>query len=185
MAVDLLPHLSGDKYWSPAKWKPRHRLIIALHCGGDGNKEIEEKLGLSANTVSAILNDPRAVYEIEHLAKSLADHVVDAGVRLKLYANEALDEIVEEMRTAKNVQVRQRAAFGILDRAGFTAVTKERETTAPLLPEDVVERMEKATRELIEYDGVYTEVEPQQAVDDGPTQEITAPPLIIQGAKDE
>jgi transposase len=162
MPVDLLPALNGEKAWSPEKWNPRHRLIIALHLAGDKNKEICEKLGLSESHVSLILNDPRAVYEIENLAQGVADRTVDTALRIKLYANEALDEIVEELRTSRNEKVRQTAAFGLLDRAGYTPVRENGEEAPPTLPEDVVQRMEETTKELVEYKGVYREVEPKE-----------------------
>lgn len=162
MAVDLLPHLDGDKAWSPGKWSPRHRLIVALHLGGDTNKEISEKLGLSEGRVSVILNDPRAIYEVERMAERVADRTVDTSLRLKLYANEALDEIVEELRTCANVKVRQSAAFGILDRAGYTPSKQDPDQAPPVLPSEVISRMEETTRELVAFKGIYKEVEPRQ-----------------------
>lgn len=161
MSVNLLPELAGDKPWSPEKWSPRHRLIVALHLAGDKNTEICEKLKLSGSHVSLVLNDPRAAYEIQNMAQGVADRTVDTALRIKLYANEALDEIVEELRTAREVKVRQTAAFGLLDRAGYTPVRETREEAAPMLPADVVERMEATTKELMEYEGVYREVKPK------------------------
>lgn len=161
MGVDLLPLMQGDKAWSPEKWSPRHRLIVALHLGGDRNKEIAEKLSVSENHVSIVLNDPRAVHEIARLSGLMADRVVDTGLRLQLYSNEALDEIVDELRTSRNEVVRQKAAFGILDRAGFTPVRQaDSADPPPVLPEAVVERMEATTTEIIQYDGAYKNVDP-------------------------
>lgn len=163
MGVDLLPQMQGDKDWSPEKWSPRHRLIVALHLGGDKNNEIAEKLGVSQSHVSVVLNDPRAVHEIQRMSQVVADRTLDTSLRLKLYANEALDEIVEEMRTARSEKVRQTAAFGILDRAGFTPVKQnERDETAPELPAEVVDRMEATTKEIIQYEGRYENVEPKK-----------------------
>lgn len=160
MGVDLLPMMQGDKKWSPEKWSPRHRLIVALHLGGDRNNEIAVKLSVSQTHVSVVLNDPRATHEIARLSGLMADRVVDTGLRLKLYANEALDEVVEEMRSSRNEKVRQNAAFGILDRAGYTPVKGSETEVAPMLPQDVVDRMEATTHEIIQYEGAYREVEP-------------------------
>lgn len=162
MAVDLLPGLSGDKAWSPDKWTPRHRIVVALHLGGDKNREIAEKLGLSEGRVSIILNDPRAVHEIERMSRQVADRTVDTHLRLRLYANEALDEIVEELRTSRSEKIRQKAAFGLLDRAGFTPIKGEKEESAPLLPSEVVERMEATTKEITQYRGGYENPEPKE-----------------------
>ncbi|MGD9631347.1 MAG: hypothetical protein AB7V18_19080 [Pyrinomonadaceae bacterium] len=155
LAVDLLPHLEGNKDWSPDAWSPRHRLVIALHLGGDRNWEIAEKLNLSENYVSVILNDPRAVYEIERMSERVADRTVDTSLRLKLYANEALDEIVEELRTSKSEKIRQIAAFGILDRAGYTPAKHDAAQAAPTLPAEVVQRMETTTQELVSHSIEY------------------------------
>ena len=161
MAIDLLPEIDREKAWQPESWGPRHRLAIALHAGGDKNTEIAEKLEWSLQYVSVILNDPRAMYELERLSQGIADRVVDTQLRIKLYANEALDEIIQELRTSRNEKVRQTAAFGILDRAGYVPLRDTTEKEAPMLPSEVVERMEATTKELIEYDGVYREVEPK------------------------
>ena len=171
MSVDLLPLLNGEKEWSPEKWSPRHRLIVALHLAGDKNREICQKLGVCESHVSLILNDPRAIYDIENLAQSVADRTIDTALRIKLYANEALDEIVEELRTSRNEKVRQTAAFGLLDRAGYTPVREVREEAPPLLPEDDVQRMEETTRELTEYRGMYKEIDPKEAE---PAEEVQA-----------
>lgn len=166
MGVDLLPMMQGDKTWSPDKWSPRHRLIVALHLGGDRNKEISEKLSVTPSHVSIVLNDPRAIHEIARLSSVMADRVVDTGLRMKLYSNEALDEIVEEMRTSRNDKVRQTAAFGILDRAGYTPVKGAESEVAPMLPQDVVDRMEATTHEIIQYEGTYRKVNPVLADDE-------------------
>ncbi len=161
MGVDLLPLMQGDKAWSPDKWSPRHRLIIALHLGGDRNNEIAKKLSVSESHVSIVLNDPRAVHEIARMSITVADRTLDTSLRMKLYANEALDEIVEEMRTSRTEKIRQTAAFGILDRAGFTPINGNETEVPPLLPEDVVERMEAATNEIIQHEVEYQNLEPK------------------------
>lgn len=169
--------MQGDRYWSPEKWSPRHRLIVALHLGGDRNKEIAEKLNVSESHVSIVLNDPRAVHEIQRMSEAVADRTLDTALRLKLYANEALDEIVEELRSSRNEKVRQSAAFGILDRAGFTPAKGAEVDPAPLLPKQVVERMEAATAEIIQYEGEYENVEPiRKEITSEPEQSSDPPP---------
>lgn len=176
MGVDLLPDIERNKPWQPEKWSPRHKLIVAMHLSGDKNKEICRKLKVTPGHVSVVLNDPRAIYEIEQLAGTVADRALDTGIRIKLYANEALDEIIEELRTSRSEKVRQTAAFGLLDRAGYTPVRETREETPPMLPEDVVHRMEETTRELMEYSGIYREVKPKE-VEDTPEDAPFAPGL--------
>ena len=161
MAIDLLPEMTKSRPRAPEAWGPRHRLVVAMHLGGDKNKEIAKKICYHHNYISTILTDPRAVYEIERMASRVADQVIDTSLRIKLYSNDALDEIIEEIRSAKDVKVRQTAAFGILDRAGYVPIRDTREEAAPMLPEDVVRRMEETTKELVEYNGVYKEVKPK------------------------
>jgi len=182
VGVDLLPKLNGDKSWSPEKWSPRHRLIVALHLGGYKGTEICKRLKITAAHVSVVLNDPRAVYEIERMSSTIADRTLDTALRIKLYSNEALDEIVEELRTSRNEKVRQTAAFGLLDRAGYTPVRDVREEAPPLLPEDVVQRMEETTRELTEYRGAYKELAPKEIED---VEEEKAVGIEPEGEPDE
>lgn len=160
MPVDLLPALTGEKTWHTAAWGPRHRLVVMLHSVGRSNGEIAELTGYTKQTVSNVLNDPRAAYEMQDLAERVAEVAIDPAVRLSLLSNEALDEIVEEMRTARDPRVRQKAAFGILDRAGYAPAKKDEARAAPTLPADVIERMEETTKELVSYDVDYKIVEP-------------------------
>lgn len=165
-AVDLFPpgvEVAEDgRHYNAETWNPRHKLVVAMHCSGKKNTEIAELLGLHPGTVSQILNDPRAIYETEELAKRLTDLTIDTGVRLKLLSNEALDEVVEEMRTARDVKVRQKAAFGILDRAGYAPAKPENAAPGIELPESVINRMEATTKELVLHEATYRVVEPKK-----------------------
>lgn len=167
MPTDLLPQLNGTRYYDPDKWGVRHRICVALHMGGDRNKEIAERLGCSESWVSKTLGDARAVYEIAQLEKNLADRTMDTALRFKLYANEALDEIMEELRSCSDVRVRQKAAFGILDRAGYTPHSVDQGDAPPLLPAEVIDRMEQTTKELVQHRGVYQEVTPTEIDPEG------------------
>lgn len=166
MATDLLPHLSGERYYDPQKWSPRHKLCVALHMGGDRNTEVAQKLNCSTAWVSKTLGDIRATYEIEQLATTLADRTADTALRIKLYANEALDEIMDELRESRSEGIRQKAAFGILDRAGYTPSHVESDAAPPLLPESVVDRMEAAAADLKEHEIVYAEVVPEELAEE-------------------
>lgn len=163
---DLLPALSGERYYDPEAWGPRHRLCVHLHACSWKGTEISAHMNVSQSWVSRTLGDIRATYEVQDMAAAISERVTDVAVRISLHTNEALDEIIEEMRTCSDVRVRQKAAFGILDRGGFTPATKAVEAAPPVLPEEVVDRMEAATKELVQYQGVYREAEPLPADDE-------------------
>jgi hypothetical protein len=93
-----------------------------LHMTGSRNDEIADITGFSYGRVSQILNDERALLIIQANSGRVADALMDVRERLKLYSHEALDEIVDEMRTAPDPKIRQKAAFGVLDRAGYSPV---------------------------------------------------------------
>lgn len=107
-------------------------------------------MGWTENKVSITLNDARAVPYIKEAARNVADGILDLNLRLKAHATEALDEIVDQMRNAEREAIRQKAAFGILDRAGYTPVQKHALVEAPQLPEGLVERVAAAHAEVIE-----------------------------------
>lgn len=113
------------KDWEPEVFGQRHKLAVLMHASGMRNKEVAEALGYTQSRVSVILNDPRARAVLETHAQELADSLQDVRLRLKYYANEALDEIIDEVRHAEDARVRQRAAFGILDRAGYSKIEKK------------------------------------------------------------
>ncbi len=140
---DLLPELTKQKAYQPMRWTQRHRLVVALWLAGARNKQIADVMGYDSDYVSVILNDKRAMVEIEAMGSSMAERMTDVHTRLKVLANEALSEITDEMRdTSAPVAVRQRAAFGILDRAGYTAVQKHINVEAQI-PADIADRVEK------------------------------------------
>lgn len=151
MAVDLLPGFSPEKPWQPEKWNPRHTMVVLLHLSGSTNKEIEEHTGYSYGKVSQILNDPRAAVIVQQHLGQMNEAIFDVGLRMKMLAHEALDEIVDEMRSDPKSAVRQKAAFGILDRAGYTPVHKNmqlNEGTDSSMVGSVADRVRTAIREM-------------------------------------
>lgn len=125
MGRDLLPQESPEKTMQPEKWLASHRRIVALEIAGWRPGEIATLVEFSPTYVSVILNDPRADLDRKQFAEKVVDAVGDVQLKIALHAEEALDEILDEMRICEDVKVRQKAAFGILDRAGYTPVRKE------------------------------------------------------------
>jgi plasmid maintenance system antidote protein VapI len=151
---DLLPTQTGEKPWHPDKWKQRHRLVVSLHMAGYKNNEIAEHLRLHPTTVSIIINDPRARSEMDALSKQVADRITDVTLRMNLYANEALSEIVDEMRSCEKPEIRQKAAFGLLDRAGYSPVKKQI-VGHTQLSDDVAHRLDSLLEDEDEIDADY------------------------------
>lgn len=141
--TDLLPSEGPGKYYQPVNWGPQHRMAVRLQVMGFKNKEIAQSLSLTESRVSIILNDDRAIAEREKAMDDIASNMLDLNKKLKVHAVEALEEVVDEMRHSKDERIRQRASFGILDRAGYTPVQKHQKIE-PELPADMASRMEQA-----------------------------------------
>ncbi len=149
-ALDLAPDESPTRPWEPDRWSPRHALAARLKGAGLKNNEIALAMGWTENKVAITVNDARAVPFIQEAAQNLADGVLDLNLRLKAHSEEALNTIVDQMRNAEREVIRQKAAFGILDRAGYTPIQKHTLVEAPRLPDDLGRRVAEAHAEVIE-----------------------------------
>lgn len=159
-----------DKPWQPDSWLPRHSLVCQMHAAGLKNNEIAAATGYTESKVSTILNDPRAQEVIQAALQTMSKNIMDLHTRLKVHAVEALDEIVDELRSSENEKVRQKAAFGLLDRAGYTPVKKQI-VMGGQIPKDLAERVERNLDKQDSIDAEYsmleTEVEEEEPDDDG------------------
>lgn len=166
MSRDLHPVLTKEKSYQPEKWTSLHRYIVLLEVAGKKPGEIAEIVDLSASRVSVILNDYRAELDRIEIGSALADRLTDVHSRLQLYAQEALDVIVDEMREITNkADIRVKTAFGILDRAGFTPVQKQIVAKAEI-PSEIADRMEAVAKEVREAKFEYVKVDPKIAEED-------------------
>jgi len=155
-----------ERSWQPDAWMPRHNLAVQLHALGHTNKEIALITGYTENRVSIIINDPRAREIIQDTLASISGNITDLHTRLKIHAVEALDEIVNELRHSRDERVKQKAAFGLLDRAGYTPVHKQVIIGASI-SEVVAKRMEAAQAKLEAIDAEYLVVEADTNGDSG------------------
>lgn len=157
MKLDLMPETGKQLPWQTEKFTSRDLLICDLHTIGKSNREIAEQLGLSDSKVSIVLGDARAHSYIEEQRRKISDSVPDVMQRLRLLANEALDEIVEEMRAGTTpVALRQKAALSILDRAGYTPVQKQIRAVVKELPSDLADRMDETLGEMKEISASFS-----------------------------
>lgn len=134
------------KPWHTKKLNQRHMLVYQLHSCGYTNNEIADIIGYTKAWVSSILNDPRAEEYIQEFATRVAEKVEDVGVKLRLVAPEALDTVVNVMRTSENERVVSANAFGLLDRAGYGKIDRSVNLNAQL-SEKQTERLANALRE--------------------------------------
>lgn len=130
--IDLLPSEKKENYYQVDNWGPQHQMMTLMRAAGKTVREIAAITDYNPATVSKILSDPRAIKVITETAKNITDLTPDVLVKLKLAANEAVDEIIDELRNCEDPKVRQRAAFGLLDRAGYSPVRKEIRASASM-----------------------------------------------------
>ena len=167
MGTDLLPLETAEKPGMPLKWTGVHRRIVALEVAGYKAQQIAAMLGMNRTYVCRIINDPRADVDRKQFAEKVVNAVGDVQLKIALHADEALEEILDEMRVCEDVKVRQKAAFGILDRAGYTPVRKEivAHTT---IPSEMLSGMQSVMDEMKGIQEIdYTIVEEAAEVVDG------------------
>lgn len=124
-----------EKYWQPKKWTARHETIVRLHSTGLTNNQIARIVGMDPARVSVILSDPRAKPATHEQLSKNGDTLAEVFSRIQAHAGDALDEVLAQMSSAGDVRVRQKAAFGIMDRAGLAPVQKRVMLGAQLPPE--------------------------------------------------
>jgi len=154
MSRDLIPEVQRVKTYQPIKWNGSHRRVVALEAAGYRPGEIAEITGLTPSRVSIILNDPRADLDRKQFARKVVDRVQDVQLQIALHAEEALEEIVDEMRTSTNEQIRQKASLAILDRAGYTPIRKELKVEAQV-PQELIGAMQEVLSEIEAIEADY------------------------------
>ena len=133
-----------------------------LEIAGKRPGQIAEICGISSGRVSVILGDRRAELDRMNLGAGLADRLTDVQSKLALYAHEALEVIVEEMREVTNkAETRIKAGFGLMDRAGYTPNMREVIVPPPSIPEELAGRMEKVSKEIKESQFSYRVLQPK------------------------
>lgn len=176
--IDLLPDLNGSKYYHPKKWTQRHRQCVALHMAGWTNNEIAEALDWTAAKVSITVNDPRAEYEKNNALSPIADVALTVSEKLEEASHEAFAKAFELLNAEKE-DTALKAAFGILDRAGFTPIKREvkLEGEVPVNPE-MIEAMKRTLQESTSIKATY-KIRPE------PEEEEEEPHLVVEDAEYE
>lgn len=163
MSRNLLPDIAPEKDYQPAEWTTAHRHIVSLELAGFTPSEICAATGYSASRVSVILHDPRAQVDRDELSKAVLDKVSDVHVRFKMAANEAFDELLDELRHSADERVRQKSALAILDRGGYSKYQGEH-VPRPPITEDVADRLIAAAAEISTARGPDYQLMPAEVI---------------------
>ncbi len=137
---------------------------MGLEAAGFKPGEIAEIVGMSDSRVSTILNDHRADIDRKEFAAKTIDRVQDVQLKIALHADEALEEIIDEMRNCEDPRVRQKASFGILGLAGYTPVQKQLVAKAEVPPE-VVQGGLQVLQEMKAIEADYKVIEADEVED--------------------
>jgi transcriptional regulator len=121
----LLPRNRELKSWEPDMLDERHITAICMRASGLQQGVIAKALGWTESWTSIVLNHPDAQYILTKIVSYAADEVLDIQTRIKAHAGEALDKVVEVMRTTQDQRLASANAFEILKMAGYSAVEKK------------------------------------------------------------
>lgn len=146
-----LPRSRALKSWEPDKLDERHLHAILLRAGGMPQKDIAKMMGWEDSWTSIVLNHPDAQYVLTRIISYASDNVIDIQARIQAVAPEALDTVVEVMRTTQDEKLRSQNAFEILKMAGYGA----KPVSAPTVqvnnfnqvPSPILENLTKALSE--------------------------------------
>ena len=161
------------------KWAPWHDQIVALYVAGYSRQNIAKTLGRCENTVTNIINDPRAQRAMETARKRTYGKMMDAvGDRMVTLGTQAIDNIATTVNEkvldseggpaiGTKAKIHQdNVSFELLSRIGFgKQPQKEDAGTLKLSPETekkLVDGIERATKAEILYreaeEGEFEEV---------------------------
>jgi hypothetical protein len=110
--------------WEPDKLDERHLQAVLLRASGMKQQEIAKQMGWTDGWTSIVLNHPDAQYVLTRIVSYASDNVIDMQARIQALAPEALDTMVEVMRSTQDEKLRKETGFDILKMAGY-GVRKE------------------------------------------------------------
>lgn len=100
---------------------PHHRSMARAVVEGVRNKELAVMYGMTEGQISRIVNSPMFKLEVERLESYAEEVSIDTKkeiARMSIRALEILDEQMHKKEVSE--QIRQNAAFDILNRAGYS-----------------------------------------------------------------
>jgi len=115
--------------------------------GMRGN-DIAAFLGMSPSRVSIVKNSILGKHKLEDLCERADEEAIDVMGRIREMAPKALEVLNGLLEdTMLDARVQKDVAFGLLDRAGFSAVHKNVNVNAPVTPEYIEELKKRAQQE--------------------------------------
>ena len=95
------------------------------------------------------------------MAGRVADRLSDVHVKLNLLSHEAVKEAAEIMRFSENDGIKLKAAFGILDRAGYSTLHRIQTEGSESIPNEMLDRISEVMEELSEHSTKYHTPDPE------------------------
>jgi predicted transcriptional regulator len=134
------------------------QMAVVLTVAGYDQRRIAQQLGVSQPTISRWLRQPQA----DQYQRFLTHQLVDGAVLLlRRYAIEAVETLVQVMRTADSHKTRLDAAKAILDRIGLNTAIELIEQRDPA--ETAAERAEEDDPLLAHFRAAPLDVQEQVA----------------------
>lgn len=167
----LMPRARELNYWEPKQLDERHLQAIMMRAAGLQQNYIATQMGWTAAWTSIVLNHPDAQYILTKMVGYAADQVLDVQARVKAVAGEALDTVVEVMRSSNDQRLRSQNAFELLKMAGYGAVEKKQVEHTVAIPKDNMALLTTALEEstaLRAIEGIDYRVVPGPTNSEGP-----------------
>jgi hypothetical protein len=127
-------------------------MVLVMKLAGYTNTQMAKAIGIGRNQVKEILDDPKVTEKLVLLRASLPSAALDL---LEGYMIEAVQTIVDVMRTAEDNAIVLKAASEVLDRAGLPKASKQErhnvnEDQITVTDDGLVEKLREASPEVQE-----------------------------------
>lgn len=134
-------------------------MVLVLKLAGYNNTQMARVIGISRNQVAQILDSPEVTERLVLLRSALPAAALEL---MEGYAIEAVQVVVDIMRSTPDDQIALKAAVEVLDRTGLPKVTKqERHNTEEELltvtDDGLLEKLRDASPEVQEEAAVLVE----------------------------
>lgn len=127
-------------------------MVLVMKLAGYTNTQIGRVIGISRNQVAEVLADPQVAEKLALLRSKLPQAALDL---LEGYMIEAVQAIVDVMRSSEDDKLVLQAAAEVLDRAGLPKASKQErhnvnEEAITVTDDGIVEKLREASPEVQE-----------------------------------
>lgn len=174
----------GEPKYQVQKIHERHHLMIRMKVLGYGNKQIAEKIGVTPQNVSDVLNSTIAQQQVKAMEAAAGVGTISMRKRLELASPKALD-LLEKIRDGvqdgeeASISLRASVSQDLLDRNPESSKHHEAGSlTIPVTAEILAEALVRAS----EAKGAIAEAEdvPFEEIGEPHNVEVQAPPQLQQ-----